>query len=79
MFKKVKDGSIREEEINDKIFEQELETNICTQFPFPDLLIRPAGEFRLSNFLLYQSAYAELYFTKTLSPDFKEEDFVMAL
>ncbi|KAK1370963.1 Alkyl transferase [Heracleum sosnowskyi] len=76
--KKVKDGLIREEEINEKIFEKELGTNKCTQYPL-DLLIRPAGEFRLSNFLLYQSAYAELYFTKTLSPDFEEEDFVMAL
>ncbi|KAK1391328.1 hypothetical protein POM88_010384 [Heracleum sosnowskyi] len=65
MYKKVKDGLIREEEINEKIFEKELGTNKCTQYPL-DLLIRPAGEFRLSNFLLYQSAYAELYFTKTL-------------
>ncbi|KAK1370962.1 hypothetical protein POM88_037054 [Heracleum sosnowskyi] len=52
---------------------------IGTLFPFPDLLIRTSGEFRLSNLLLYKSAYAELYFTKTLSLDFKEEDFITAL
>ncbi|KAL8109097.1 uncharacterized protein LOC141672362 [Apium graveolens] len=75
--KRVKDGLIGEEEIDEKIFEQELETSIA-QYPL-DLLIRPAGEFRLSNFFLYQSAYAELYFTKTLSPDFEEEDFIRAL
>ncbi|WOG84518.1 hypothetical protein DCAR_0103702 [Daucus carota subsp. sativus] len=79
VFKKVKDGSIREEEINEKIFEQELQTSICTENPFPDLLIRAAGELRLSNFYLYQAAYAELYFTKAPYPDFKEEDMVMAL
>lgn len=77
--KKVKDGSIQEEEINAKIFEQQLWTNICTQFPFPDLVIRFGGEVRLSNFLSYQSAYAELYFTQTLFPDFRQEDFIMAL
>ena len=41
----------------------------------PDLIIRTGGEFRLSNFLLWQSAYSELFFTKTLWPDFKESEF----
>lgn len=77
--KKVKDGLIREEDINDRIFEQELGTNVYTQFPFPDVLIRTGEDLRLSNFMAYQSAYAELYFTQTFSPDFQEEEFVMAL
>jgi undecaprenyl diphosphate synthase len=47
--------------------------------PDPDLLIRTSGEFRLSNFLLWQSAYTELYFTDTLWPDFREEEFLQAL
>ncbi|MDX2073913.1 MAG: polyprenyl diphosphate synthase [Alphaproteobacteria bacterium] len=47
--------------------------------PEPDLLIRTGGEERLSNFLLWQSAYTELYFTKTLWPDFGKKEFVAAL
>ena len=47
--------------------------------PDPDLIIRTSGEYRLSNFLLLQSAYAEIYFTPTLWPDFKEADFEAAL
>lgn len=47
--------------------------------PDPDLIIRTGGEMRLSNFLLYQAAYAELYFTKTLFPDFSDEEFKKAL
>jgi undecaprenyl diphosphate synthase len=48
-------------------------------FPDPELLIRTSGEHRISNFLLWQIAYAELYFTDTLWPDFREEDFYAAL
>lgn len=47
--------------------------------PDPDLLIRPGGELRLSNFLIYQLAYAELYFTDTLWPDFDRACFDEAL
>ena len=47
--------------------------------PDPDLIIRTGGEKRLSNFLLYQSAYAELYFTDTLFPDFSKREFNLAL
>ncbi len=47
--------------------------------PDPDLIIRTSGERRISNFLLWQAAYAELYFTETLWPDFSEEDLVRAL
>jgi undecaprenyl diphosphate synthase len=47
--------------------------------PDPDLLIRTSGEFRVSNFLLWQIAYTELYFTPTLWPDFRREDFYQAI
>jgi undecaprenyl diphosphate synthase len=47
--------------------------------PDPDLLIRTGGEMRLSNFLLWQAAYAELYFTETLWPDFNPSEFVAAI
>ncbi len=47
--------------------------------PDPDLLIRTSGEKRISNFLLWQTAYAELHFTETLWPDFREEDFLKAI
>ena len=47
--------------------------------PDPDLIIRTGGEIRLSNFLMYQAAYAELYFTETLFPDFDEKEFDKAL
>lgn len=49
------------------------------EIPNPDLLIRTSGEYRLSNFLLLQIAYAELYFTNTLWPDFSKEEFLMAI
>ncbi len=62
--------------IKKKEFEKYLYT-----YPLPpvDLLIRPGGEYRISNFLLWQCAYAELYFTDTLWPDFSREDFIKAL
>jgi undecaprenyl diphosphate synthase len=50
-----------------------------TDIPDPDLVIRTGGEQRLSNFLLWQAAYAELYFTPILWPDFGEEHFMDAL
>ncbi len=62
----VKDG-IPAKKINEKLVSQYLYTN---GQPDPDLIIRPGGEFRLSNFLLWQMSYAELYFTETLWPDF---------
>ncbi|KAF8397299.1 hypothetical protein HHK36_016212 [Tetracentron sinense] len=75
---KVKDGVIQPEDINKSLIEQELETN-CTEFPYPDLLIRTSGELRVSNFLLWQLAYTELFFARSLWPDFGEADFVEAL
>jgi undecaprenyl diphosphate synthase len=64
------------EEISDELFASKLST---AAFPDPELLIRTSGEERISNFLLWQIAYAELYFTETLWPDFREEDFFAAL
>jgi undecaprenyl diphosphate synthase len=56
--------------------ERELQTHGLPQL---DLLIRTSGEVRLSNFLLWQAAYAELMFVEALWPDFKEQDFAQAL
>ena len=62
--------------INEKTFSQYLYTE---GLPDPDLLIRSSGEMRISNFLLWQCAYSEFYFTDTLWPDFREEEFYKAL
>ena len=71
-----KEGAIDPETITHEIFHRYL----CTKdFPDPELLIRTSGEHRISNFLLYQIAYSELYFTDTLWPDFRKEDLVEAL
>uniref|UniRef100_A0A803LXC3 Alkyl transferase n=1 Tax=Chenopodium quinoa TaxID=63459 RepID=A0A803LXC3_CHEQI len=75
---KVKDGAVEVEEIDEGLIEQELETN-CTEYPYPDLLIRTSGELRVSNFLLWQLAYTELFFVRALWPDFGEEEFIEAL
>ena len=64
------------EEISEQTVSEALYTAGC---PDPDLLIRTSGEQRLSNFLLWQAAYAELFFTPVLWPDFTEEDFAQAL
>ncbi len=64
----------------DKIDEQTLASHLSTsEIPDPDLLIRTGGEKRLSNFLLWQAAYAELYFTDTLWPDFDKEELAKAI
>lgn len=73
---KAKDGHINIEDINDDFFHQHL----CThQFPDPELMIRTSGETRISNFLLYQLAYSELYFTSIHWPDFRREQFLQAI
>lgn len=62
------------------IDEATIEANLYTAgLPAPDLLIRPGGDVRISNFLLWQIAYAEIYYTKTFWPDFKPEDLVDAI
>ena len=72
----VKKGKLLSEEIDQKTVNQYLETR---NYPDPELLIRTSGEKRISNFLLWQIAYSELYFTETLWPDFKKEDFFEAV
>ena len=69
-------GELHPEDINRQVIEANLYT---AGMPPVDLMIRTSGEMRLSNFLLWQSAYAELYFTPVLWPDFSKEDFREAL
>ena len=73
---KVKNNIISLESIDDSIINEHLYTR---NLPDVDLLIRTSGEHRISNFLLWQIAYAELYFTDILWPDFKEEDLYEAI
>jgi undecaprenyl diphosphate synthase len=69
-------GEIKPEEINFDTFQNSLYT---AQFPDPELMIRTSGEYRISNFLLYQLAYAELYFTNVHWPDFRKNNLYEAL
>ena len=71
-----KDEKIKIEDIDEKMFANHLYTS---NVPDPDLIIRTSGEHRISNFLLYQMAYSELYFTPTLFPDFDEKEYTKAL
>ncbi|HUH35770.1 MAG TPA: isoprenyl transferase [Moheibacter sp.] len=73
---KVKNQEIALTQIDEKLFEQHLYTQ---DLPQVDLLIRTSGEQRISNFLLWQIAYSELYFSEVLWPDFRKEHFVEAL
>lgn len=75
---KVKDDLVQVDDIDESLIEQELETS-CTQYPYPDLLIRTSGEQRVSNFLLWQLAYTELFFAPALWPDFGKAELVQAL
>ncbi len=74
--RKAKAGELDPESIDDPLFSSFLET---ARMPDPELLIRTSGEFRISNFLLWQIAYTEFYFTPTLWPDFGKEDFCRAI
>jgi undecaprenyl diphosphate synthase len=72
----VKSGKLNIEEIDQDTLQQYL----CTSaFPDPELMIRTSGEYRISNFLLYQLAYAELYFTNVRWPDFRKENLYEAI
>ena len=73
---KVEQGYLKAEAIDEELFEQHLYTQ---GIPHPDLLIRTSGEMRISNFLLWQMAYAEIYVTSTLWPDFDRIAFHQAL
>lgn len=72
----VKGGWLHEDDINDALFSSYLTTS---HIPDPDLLIRTAGDLRISNFLLWQIAYSELYFTDIYWPDFTKDDFCRAI
>ena len=69
-------GKLKAEEVSEHIFHQYLYT---ANFPDPELMIRTSGEYRISNYLLYQLAYAELYFTPVHWPDFRKDNLVEAL
>jgi undecaprenyl diphosphate synthase len=73
---KVKAGEMSVEDIDDNTISNELTTNFM---PDPDLLIRTGKELRLSNFLLWQAAYSELYFTEVLWPDFDNDELCKAV
>jgi undecaprenyl diphosphate synthase len=74
--KDIKSGKLQPEEINQHTYNQYLTT---AYIPDPELMIRTSGEHRISNFLLYQLAYTELYFTETLWPDFRKENLYEAI
>jgi len=74
--REIQAGRLRPEDIDAALFARHLYTG---NLPDPDLLIRTSGEYRLSNFLLWQTAYTELYITDTLWPDFREEEFNRAI
>lgn len=72
----IKAGNIKADNIDEELFGSYLDSS---HSPNPELLIRTSGEYRISNFLLWQIAYAELYFTDKLWPDFGKEDFYAAI
>jgi undecaprenyl diphosphate synthase len=72
----VKAGELEPSAITQDILQQYLTTSA---FPDPELMIRTSGEYRISNFLLYQLAYAELYFTQVRWPDFRKENLYEAI
>jgi undecaprenyl diphosphate synthase len=74
--RRVRDGQIAAEDIDEEMFSSSL---LTSDVPDPDLLIRTSGEMRVSNFLLWQIAYSELYVTDVLWPDFRRAQFLAAL
>jgi undecaprenyl diphosphate synthase len=76
LLEKVNEGKISPSEISEVTVASCLDT---AELPDPDLLIRTSGERRISNFLLWQIAYSEIYFTETLWPDFDRDEFIKAL
>ena len=71
-----KNGTLSIDDINEEAISKSLYTS---NMPDPDLLIRTAGDLRISNYLLWQIAYAELYFTDKFWPDFSKDDFCQAI
>ena len=74
--RRVKEGEINIDDIDDALFSSSLTTR---NIPDPDLLIRTGGDLRISNFLLWQIAYSELYFSHKFWPDFSQDDFCEAI
>jgi undecaprenyl diphosphate synthase len=74
--KKMLFSGVKPEELTEKVFASYLDT---AGLPSPDLIIRTSGEMRISNFLLWQAAYSEFYFTDSLWPDFSKEEFLLAI
>lgn len=74
--RKVLDGELKINKINEKVFAENL---YIPDVPDPDLMVRTSGEYRISNFLLWELSYSELWFTDTLWPDFDREDFQRAV
>jgi undecaprenyl diphosphate synthase len=73
---RIQSGELKASDINSKLIEANLNTN---GIPDPELMIRTSGEHRISNFLLWQLAYAEFYFTDVLWPDFRKDEFFKAI
>ena len=76
MMEDCRDGKVRPEEVTEGLINSYLDTR---ELPDPDLLIRTSGEQRLSNYLLWQLAYTEFYFTDVLWPDFNKEELAKAI
>ena len=76
MAKDLSGGLITENELNEELFSSYLQTK---HYPDPELLIRTSGEQRISNYLLWQIAYAELYFSSVYWPDFRKEHLYEAI
>ena len=71
-----RDGKIQADELNESVFSQHLSTHFL---PDPELMIRTSGEFRISNFLLWELAYAEIHITSKFWPDFRRDDLYLAI
>lgn len=76
LLERLREGELQDEELSEEILSECMYTS---GLPDPDLLIRTSGECRVSNFLLWQIAYSEIYFTETLWPDFGKEELIKAL
>ncbi|MBO5210833.1 MAG: isoprenyl transferase [Clostridia bacterium] len=74
--KKIVNSGVKADDINEKLISDSLYTYDC---PDPDFIIRPSGEYRLSNYLIWQSAYSEFWYSDILWPDFKEKDLEKAI
>lgn len=74
--KMVEQGKLKSDQVSSELIEEHLSTS---KWPDPELMIRTSGEHRISNFLLWQLAYSEFYFTEVLWPDFRKDDFFRAI